>query len=648
MQNNCSSEESGSVTSNPSGELLNPPIFVLCVARSGSTLLRLMLSSHDDVACPPETNIAGLALLMTTVSTTMHARSGEDTTEITRQAALKRTRCVMNDMINDYLVQENKDVFCDKSLGTAKNAELLKQLYPQAKFICLYRHPMDVIASGIDASPWGVSGYGFESYISSSPTNAVGALARFWLEGSSLIHAFEAKFPESCHRVRYEDLVLSTGETWDKLLDFLGLPRQSDIENRWAENKAERIGPADYKVWYTKKITGDSVGNGWRVPAGLIPPYVLQQINGLIHELGYIPVDGTWGTASMPFEFRAAEGGDVSRPAVDGGSPERMLEGDQAWLHQRLGQLTGRVTDEFEAKWGSVLDEPFTIAALPRLADGRGFVVQWRLSLRHREVSLESIDAREESGTKWDVVGATQAWRNLLEGHANVGAALRRCDVRYCSEDSHDPHSADQRLAMLADLIGLGDRPAGSELRRAGGSRPPDHRLHKRKLLRRPHLQEVVVPPLRRLGHMHPVQHRSPPLVIDRGQNRVPPLKHPGLTTSVTPSRSSLAGIGMFPHSGIPAPTGPHPASTRTESLATSNSGSPTARIGHRAAPPACPESPEPPASSSAASTAGTPRPSRGHPSARSRSSRCRQSRPAHLSPTGPAPSARPATPTCA
>jgi Sulfotransferase family len=515
--------------SNPSGELLNPPIFVLCIARSGSTLLRLMLGSHDDVACPPETNMAGLAQQLTTVSTTMRARSGEDATEATREAVLKHTRCVLSGMINDYLTQENKSVFCDKSLGTAKNAELLKQLYPQAKFICLYRHPMDVIASGIEASPWGVSGYGFEPYISTSPTNAVGALARFWLEGSTLIHAFEEKFPESCHRVRYEDLVLSTPETWNKLLDFLSLPRLDDIETRWAENKAERIGPADYKIWYTKKITGDSVGNGWRVPAGLISPFVLQQTNTMIQELGYIPIDGTWGTANMPLEFRAAEGGDVARREVGSESPELMLTGDQAWLHERLGQLIGQVDDEFSTKWSHVLDEPFTIAALPRLADDKGIVTQWKLSLRQREVSLQSVDAGEESATKWDVVGATQAWRSLLEGQTNVGAALRRCDIRYCSEDSHDPHSADQRLAMLADFTGLGGRPAVSASVSAlapARSGPADHRLNHRQLGRRPCLQEVVVAALRRLGDVHPVQQRPAALVRERGQDRLAPREH--------------------------------------------------------------------------------------------------------------------------
>ena len=36
------------------------PVFVLCAARSGSTLLRFVLDAHPDLACPPETNVPAL------------------------------------------------------------------------------------------------------------------------------------------------------------------------------------------------------------------------------------------------------------------------------------------------------------------------------------------------------------------------------------------------------------------------------------------------------------------------------------------------------------------------------------------------------------------------------------------------------------
>ena len=60
------------------------------------------------------------------------------------------------------------------------------------------------------------------------------------------------------------------------------------------------------------------------------------------------------------------------------------------------------------------------------------------------------------------------------------------------------------------------------------------------------------------------------------------PLIRPSVirTMSVTPWLSSLAGIGMLPHSGMAIPAGPQPARTSTESLETSRAGSSTrARI---------------------------------------------------------------------
>jgi hypothetical protein len=43
------------------------PVFVLCAARSGSTLLRFVLDAHPQLACPPETNVPALCGQLATV-----------------------------------------------------------------------------------------------------------------------------------------------------------------------------------------------------------------------------------------------------------------------------------------------------------------------------------------------------------------------------------------------------------------------------------------------------------------------------------------------------------------------------------------------------------------------------------------------------
>jgi Sulfotransferase family len=161
---------------------LDDPVFVLCNGRSGSTLLRFLLDAHPELACPPETNVPALCAQLATVwsliqGAPLSANRGDEPPVIP-DAAIAGVRATMDSMVGPYLQRRGKKRYCDKSLGTAPFAELLLRVYPAARFVCLYRHPMDVIASGMEACPFGLSGYGFDPYIASTPGNAVLALAR--------------------------------------------------------------------------------------------------------------------------------------------------------------------------------------------------------------------------------------------------------------------------------------------------------------------------------------------------------------------------------------------------------------------------------------------------------------------------------------
>jgi hypothetical protein len=114
------------------------------------------------------------------------------------EAAIAGVRETMDRMVGSYLARRGKKRYCDKSLGTAGYAELLLRVYPQARFICLYRHPMDVIASGVEACPWGLNGYGFEPYIAAIPGNALMALANFWADNVQTTLVVEERFADKC------------------------------------------------------------------------------------------------------------------------------------------------------------------------------------------------------------------------------------------------------------------------------------------------------------------------------------------------------------------------------------------------------------------------------------------------------------------
>jgi hypothetical protein len=378
-------------------------------------------------------------------------------------AAIAGVRRTMDEMTAGYLARRGKRRYCDKSLGTARFAELLLRVYPEAKFLCLYRHPMDVIASGIEACPWGLNGYGFDPYIASTPGNMVWALASFWIDSASAALAAEERFAASCYRVRYEDLVADPETVADGIFEFLGVPPQPGISGRCFSPERERFGPADYKIWHTSKISAGSVGRGWSVPAGMIPAPVRQAMSELTGKLGYLPVDEKWGTAAVPADLRVAEG----EPAA-GAAVTRAGLADAAVAAQRPGVAVigdhlraglARAGGEFSRRWGACSREPFMIVTTPPAGAGvGGREGRWRVDLAAGVVT--DVTGSDGDDTAWDVVGSLDAWQAVLAGHTNLGVAMRRCELRYCDADEGDtadsgPVLAELRLGMLAELLGI-------------------------------------------------------------------------------------------------------------------------------------------------------------------------------------------------
>jgi hypothetical protein len=429
-----------------------PPVFVLCNGRSGSTLLRFLLDAHPDLACPPETNLPAMAAQLATVWSLIEgaplADERGDEPPVIPDDAIAGVRRTMDQMTGSYLARRGKKRYCDKSLGTARFAELLLRVYPEAKFLCLYRHPMDVIASGIEACPWGLSGYGFDPYIASTPGNAVCALARFWVDSAAVTLQAEERFAASCYRIRYEDLVDDPEAVAAGIFEFLRVGPAPGISQRCFSADRERFGPADYKIWHTSQISAKSVGRGWSLPAGMIPPPVTQQMNELTQKLGYLPVDDKWGTAAVPADLRII--GDRSRPGdADIAAAQTAADAFGSRLHAGVE----RIDSGFAQRWDACSEEAFTIVATPPAAIGGGPVSRWRIDLAAR--TLTAATPADEDSTAWDIVGSAAAWQGLLDGAVNLGVAMRRCDLRYCDTGEGGPTLANVRLDMLAELLGI-------------------------------------------------------------------------------------------------------------------------------------------------------------------------------------------------
>jgi len=445
-----------SAESAAAGDQRPEPVFVLCMGRSGSTLLRFLLDAHPDLACPPETSLPALCTQLAVVwslieGAPLAAERGDAPPQVP-DAAVKGIRRMLDEMTGSYLERRGKHVFCDKSLGSARHAGLLRQLYPRARLLCLYRHPMDMIRSGLEACPFGLTGYGFDPYSAASPGNAVLALARYWLDHATGIAGVEEAHPQLCHRVRYEDLVEDPEGVMQGVYAFLGVSAAPGVAEACFSGERERFGPADHKIWATSSVSGDSVGRGESLPAGLIPPQVTAAINELAGKLGYLPVDAEWGSPGRPADPRD--------PATITGPPDCAAGGPvpgaaalEAWLRSRLETVGKQVASQWESSAGG------KFLVVSRMVTG-GSEAQWVVDVTARTIRPD--DGQDED-VAWSVLGSPETWQAIRARDANLQAALRRSDLRYCPAGESGPLLAQERIAMLADLLGLSSwRPAAA------------------------------------------------------------------------------------------------------------------------------------------------------------------------------------------
>lgn len=301
-----------------------PPIFVMCAARTGSTLLRTLLDAHKEIAGPPETHVARVceALERTWRVVTLEAGIGE--LPPGRLAGIRR---VAAEPLDGYARARGKPRWCDKSLDNVWLAPLLARVFPDAPFICLVRHCLDFVISGLEASPWGFGAYGMENYVRASPGNLVGALVRYWCDHTeALLDVLEA-YPGRAFQVRYEDMVTDTDAVLAGVLRHVGVAAQDGLATA-AFSGVHDLGGGDHKLPFTEGVHPASIGTGRRVPYDTVPADLRDRMNDALRRCGYAPVTEGWNLPDHPAGPAPAGTLDallgVRLPPCDHSAPDRM------------------------------------------------------------------------------------------------------------------------------------------------------------------------------------------------------------------------------------------------------------------------------------------------------------------------------------
>ena len=236
----------------PGGSSRSEPFFIVGSGRSGSTMLRMMLSADSQVCIPPETWFIrslvselplGGPLDEAQVNRavdiiTGHRRwsdlelSSEIFTPFTSSPASLRD---LVDCVYDTLLdREGKTILGDKTPPYIDILPELAKLYPGARFIYLLRDGRDATYSFF-TKKWKGRWLYQHTY-----------------EWRNAVRKYEGycRLPELSSRVlevRYEDLILDTDDTLHQIHKFLGLP-YSEAALNWQEHVKDKVPGREQKI----------------------------------------------------------------------------------------------------------------------------------------------------------------------------------------------------------------------------------------------------------------------------------------------------------------------------------------------------------------------------------------------------------------
>lgn len=276
-----------------------PPLFVLSCERSGSTLLRYIIDTHPQVCSPAHLHLGQLcSSLYTSIFFSLgQTMEGDETTRERLVAA--ETRRIVDELMDRYVKAKGKQMWCEKTTDNLQYLKLLHEVFPDARYICLYRNCMDVVHSSIECSRLGFIPE-LAPYVQKRPDNTVAAMVDSWVEKTTMLLEFELAHPSQCFRIKYENLVSEPSQTLSSMFASIGLDWDEKLLNAVFSTQHDQ-GSGDRKILFTKRVNTGSIGRGSTISRSFIPADLLEKMNHLLARIEYPPVGDDWDNAPSPY-----------------------------------------------------------------------------------------------------------------------------------------------------------------------------------------------------------------------------------------------------------------------------------------------------------------------------------------------------------
>jgi len=239
-----------------SGASRSGPFFIVGAQRSGTTMLRLMLNSHPNIAIPFETGFmtdfyprlggygdlaqrSNLERLLGDIGEYHKVKQGKLIED--RDAVLGRPIAGYADLIDAvmsaYAARKGKPRWGDKTPFYVTELDTLWRIFPGCRILHLVRDGRDVAISQRSVG-WA--------------STSIPRLAEDWRWKTVLAHKVGMVLGDHYREVRYEDLVLDTEATLRTICDFIGEPYDAAMLDYHAEAAGEM--PEQSMKWHKSSV----------------------------------------------------------------------------------------------------------------------------------------------------------------------------------------------------------------------------------------------------------------------------------------------------------------------------------------------------------------------------------------------------------
>lgn len=278
-------------------------IIVLGTPRSGTTLMRRLLSAHPRIHCPPETHLfaaAGRFLHVEAVAggLTVGVAPGLAYAGVAEADLLEGLRDLTFGLMRRMADRQGKRHWAEK---TARNVFYLDEIATlcgdRCLFLCVVRHGLDVACSirELVAKSEAVPSE-LQPYVARFP-RPLEAFAHAWVDTNQALERFVRAHEDRSLLVRYEDLLREPAPVLGRVFEWLNEPADVAAVLEGFATRVDTVGLGDWKAVGSTVLSAESVGR-WRELGADTSARLGVIANSELERLGYEAVPTRGGHAA--------------------------------------------------------------------------------------------------------------------------------------------------------------------------------------------------------------------------------------------------------------------------------------------------------------------------------------------------------------